>query len=48
MPHAEYPSGSACLCEGFSQLMRLITGSDIVFLVEVSILVDVDFFFSRC
>jgi hypothetical protein len=28
MPHAEYPSASACVCEGFAELMRFVTGSD--------------------
>ena len=28
MPHAEYPSASACLCEAFSEGMKIFTGTD--------------------
>ena len=28
MPHTEYPSASACLCEAWATAMALITGSD--------------------
>jgi hypothetical protein len=28
MPHGEYPSASACVCESFAELMRLIWGTD--------------------
>eukprot|EP00581_Thalassiosira_minuscula_P018407 CAMPEP_0183724520 /NCGR_PEP_ID=MMETSP0737-20130205/17982_1 /TAXON_ID=385413 /ORGANISM="Thalassiosira miniscula, Strain CCMP1093" /LENGTH=129 /DNA_ID=CAMNT_0025955127 /DNA_START=78 /DNA_END=467 /DNA_ORIENTATION=- len=28
MPHAEYPSGSACICTAFAEAMKQITGKD--------------------
>ena len=30
MPHAEYPSGSACICTAFSEAMQQLTGSDAI------------------
>eukprot|EP00536_Pseudo-nitzschia_multiseries_P018310 jgi/Psemu1/70504/estExt_Genemark1.C_23710002 len=28
MPHAEYPSGSACICTAFAETLQLMTGTD--------------------
>ena len=28
MPHAEYPSASACICTSYSETFALLTGSD--------------------
>jgi len=28
MPHAEYPSGSACVCTSFAETMQILTGTD--------------------
>lgn len=28
MPHAEYPSGSACICTAFAETLQLLTGKD--------------------
>jgi len=28
MPHAEYPSGSSCICTAYAEVMQLLTGKD--------------------
>ena len=28
MPHAEYPSGSSCMCQTFSEIMQVVSGYD--------------------
>jgi hypothetical protein len=28
MPHAEYPSGSSCICTAFAEVLQLVTGKD--------------------
>lgn len=28
MPHAEYPSGSSCICTAFAETLQLLTGQD--------------------
>jgi hypothetical protein len=30
MPHAEYPSGSACICTTYAEIIQLLSGSDAV------------------